>query len=218
MRYLPLAALALVLCVGPASAELTGKYIEARTCDIWTGPCFANAELHIGGKNAVVGWKVDKGAIDQVKLDGLGVVAVISARDTLGTEQPSKPRAILIVDSRATSAQKAALVKLAKKQGGDLIGKVVAVRSEKVELDICPCQGGGCAKLKAGQAKIETRCLHSKHDKVCGNESVFFPPLAKGVKAKPALAIEHSYQGKGAGARWNDSNRRGAFLGTFEMR
>ncbi len=218
MRYLPFAALALVLCAGSASAEVTGKYIEARTCDIWTGPCFANAELHLGGKNAVVAWKVDRGDFEQVKLDGLGVVAVLSARDTLGARQPSKPKAILIVDSRASAAQKAALVKLAKKQAGDLIGTVVAVRSEKVELEICPCEEGGCAQLKAGPAKIQTRCLHAKHDKVCGNEAAFFPPLARGVKAKPAMAVEHSYQGKGAGAKWNDTNRRGAYLGTFELR
>jgi hypothetical protein len=219
MRYLPFAALALLLCSGPVSAaELTGKYIEARTCDIWTGPCFANAELHLSGKNAVVAWKVDKGAFDQVKLDGLGVVAVISARDTLGEHQMSKPKAVLIVDSRANAEQKAALVKLAKKQGGDLIGQVVAVQSDKVDLEVCLCEDGGCAKLKAGQAKIETRCLHAKHDKVCGNESAYFPPLAKGVKAKPVMAVENSYQGKGAGARWNDTNRRGAYLGTFELR
>jgi hypothetical protein len=219
MRHLPLAALAVVLLAGSApAAVVSGKYVEARTCDVWTGPCYANAEMSLSGKNAVIGWMIDKGSFDGVKLDGLGVVAVIAARDTLGQRQSGKSKAILIVDKNASKAQKEALVKLAKKQGGDLVGEVLAVQSEKVELEICECSEGGCAKLSAGKAKIETRCLNAQHDKVCGNESAYYEPLVKGVKAKAAMATEHSYQGKGIGSTWKDSNRRGAYLGTFEMR
>src|SRR4051794_24354096 len=185
MRHLPLAALAVVLLAGSApAAGISGKYVEARTCDVWTGPCYANAEMSLSGKNAVIGWMIDKGSFDGVKLDGLGVVAVIAARDTLGQRQSGKSKAILIVDKNATKAQKEALVKLAKKQGGDLVGEVLAVQSEKVELEICECSEGGCARLSAGKARIETRCLNAQHDKVCGNESAYYEPLVKGVKAK----------------------------------
>src|SRR5262249_37998289 len=151
----------------------------------------ANAEMNFTGKNAVLGWKIETGTLDKVKLDGLGVVAVIAASDTLGLTQTGKSRAILIVDKRATEAQKAALVKLAQQQGGELTANVVKVMSEKIELDICPCEQNGCATLKAGSAKIETRCVSVQHDKVCGNESAFFPALAKNVKVVPAIAVEH---------------------------
>src|SRR6516164_9973331 len=118
-RTVALAAVALVALAGPLSAAgITGKYIEARTCDVWTGPCFANAEMNMGGKHAVVGWQVDKGELNGVKLDGLGIVAVIAASDTLGLEQTGASKAVLIVDSRANSAQREALVKLARQQGG----------------------------------------------------------------------------------------------------
>lgn len=219
MRQLTLAALALTLLVGSASASgLSGKYVEARTCDVWTGPCFANSETSMGGKNAVIGWMIDKGSFDGVKLDGLGVVAVIAATDTLGTAQTGKGKAVLLVDSKATKKQKEALVKLARQQGGDLIGEILAIQSEKVELEICECDEGGCARLKAGTAKLETRCLSAKHDKVCGNESAYYAPLTQGVKAKPAMATEHTYEGKEIGAKWSDANRRGAYVGTFEVR
>ena len=219
MRHLPLAAIALALLANCASAaELSGKYVEARTCDVWTGPCFANAETSLGGKNAVIGWMIDKGSFGDVKLDGLGVVAVIAAPDTLGTKQSGKGKAVLIVDKKASKQQKEALVKFAKKQGGDLVGEVLAVVSEKVQIEFCECDEGGCAKLSAGKAKVETRCLSAHHDKVCGNESAYYVPLTEGVKAKPAMATEHSYQGKEVGARWSDANRRGAYVGTFEVR
>jgi hypothetical protein len=219
MKRCLLVAVALVLCAAPLSAAgITGKYIEARTCDVWTGPCFANAEVNLSGKHAVLGWKVDKGTLDRVRLDGLGVVAVVAATDTLGTRQAGTPRAVLIVDKRANTAQRAALVRLARKLGGALLRNVVRVDSARVDLDICPCAEGGCATLRAGAATIATRCINAHHDKVCGNESAFYPPLVRNVKVQPALAVEHSYTGKGVKETWNEPGRRGAYLGTFAAR
>jgi hypothetical protein len=218
-RTLALAALALlVACTPLPAAGLTGQYIEARTCDVWTGPCFANAEMNLGGKHAILGWKVEKGALDNVRLDGLGVVAVVAASDTLGLKQTGPARAVLIVDQKADAAQREALIRLACRQGGDLVKNVVAVRSASIELDVCGCAEGGCGTLRAGDARIRTRCLDEKHDKVCGNEGEFYPPLARGVKVRPALAVEHTYTGKGVHETWEDAGRRGAYLGSFELR
>jgi hypothetical protein len=217
-RVLALAA-AIVLAAAPLSAAgLSGSYIEARTTDVWTGPCFANADVNIGGKHAIMAWKIDKGQWDKVSLDGLGVVAVLAASDTLGTKQTGDGKAVLIVDERANREQKDALVAFAKQQGGELLRNVVAVKSARVEMSVCDCAEGGCGTLRAGDARIQTRCLDHKHDKVCGNESAFFPPLARDVKAQPALASENSYTGKGLDGTWKDSGRRGAYLGTFAVR
>ena len=218
-RTLALAALALLFAAAPLSAAgLTGQYIEARTTDVWTGPCFANADVNLGGKHAIMAWKIDKGDFNKINLDGLGIVAVLAASDTLGTQQTGRGKAILIVDERANAEQKDALVALAKQQSGELLGNVVAVRAARVELDVCKCKDGGCGTLRAGDARIETRCLDHKHDKVCGNESAFFPPLARDVKAEAALAAENTYSGKGLDGTWKDSGRRSAYLGTFAVR
>ncbi|MHB1426175.1 MAG: DUF1326 domain-containing protein [Gemmataceae bacterium] len=218
-RILSLAALALLFAAAPLSAAgLSGQYIEARTIDVWTGPCFANADINLGGKHAIMAWKIDKGEWNKVSLDGLGVVAVLAASDTLGTQQTGRGKAILIVDERANREQKDALIALAKQQGGELLGNIVSVRAARVELSVCDCAEGGCGTLRAGDARIETRCLDHKHDKVCGNESAFFPPLARDVKAQAALAAENTYTGKGLDGTWKDSGRRGAYLGTFAIR
>jgi hypothetical protein len=218
-RWLSLAAIALILAAAPVSAAgITGQYIEARTCDVWTGPCFANAEMNAGGKHAVMGWKVDKGALNNVQLDGLSVVAVVQSTDTLGLEQTGPSSAVLIVDAKANQAQREALVNLAKKQGGDLLKKIIKVETARVELDTTGCTEGGCAHLQAGQASIKTRCLDGHHDKVCGNEVNFYPPLAKNVDAKAAVATQHAYTGAGFNETWKDSERRGAYVGSFEMK
>jgi hypothetical protein len=218
-RILALAACALLLAAGPLTAAgLTGHYIEARTTDVWTGPCFANADVNIGGKHAILGWKIDKGEFNKVKLDGLGIVAVLAASDTLGTKQTAAGKALVIVDDRASGEQKKALVAFARQQAGELLRNVVAVRSARVELTVCNCDEGGCAVLRAGDARVETRCLDHRHDKVCGNESAFFPPLTRGVKAVPALAVENTWSGTGVNETWKDAGRRGAYLGSFEVR
>jgi hypothetical protein len=214
-----LAALALFAVVFPVQAAgLTGQYVEARTCDVWTGPCFANADTNLTGKNAVMAWRVDKGSFDGVALDGLGVAAVISASDTLGTQQTGPARAILIVDERATPAQRQALIGLAKKQGGALVGNVVTVRYAPVQLNLCPCKENACAELVAGPAHIKTRCIDANHDKACGNEIAYYPPLARGVHARPAAAVEHGFRGPGLRETWREFDRRGAYVGSFEVR
>ena len=38
------------------------------------------------------------------------------------------------------------------------------------------------------------------------------------VLGAPALAVEHTYTGKGVHETWNDAGRRGAYLGSFEAR
>jgi hypothetical protein len=214
---LTLVALA-ALAVPASAAGISGQYLEARTCDVWTGPCFANAELNIGGKNAVMGWKVEHGTFDNVTLDGLSIVAVVAARDTLGIEQTGPAKALLIVDKKANSAQRAALIAFAKKQAGELLQHVIRVEDSKIDLEVMDCKEGGCARLEAGKAKIETRCLNQRHDKVCGNESAYYPPLCKDVKATPAMAVEHSFVGECFKETWKDSQRRGAYIGSFELR
>src|SRR5262249_34231339 len=142
------------------------------------------------------GWQIDRGTLDNVRLDGLGVVAVVAASDTLGLEQTGPAKAVLIVDSRATQAQREALIRLARRQGGKLLRHVVAVQTAPVRLDVCGCKGDACAELDAGRAHIKTRCLDTNHDKVCGNETAYYPPLAQGVTARPAAA-DHRYDGTG---------------------
>ncbi len=212
-----LAALALTATASSPSG-LTGQYVEARTCEVWTGPCFANADFNLTGKNALMAWRVEKGSLDGVRLDGLSVVAVVAAKNTIGLPQGGPGRAVLLVDRRATAAQRDALVRFAKRNGGELVQNVTAVHNAPINLTLCECKGETCAELDAGVARLKTRCLHSEHDKVCGNESAFYPPLARGLNVRPAAAVEHIFRGTGLRETYTDYDRRGAYVGTFQVR
>jgi hypothetical protein len=217
LRLLTLAVLTVIATAVPARADdIKGQYVEVRNCDVWTGPCFANADGNLTGKNAAMVWHIDEGNLDGARLAGLTVIAVIQASNTLGMEQTGPAKAILIVDSRASEVQKAALIKLATAQGGDLVKDVVKVQSSSIRVDICGCKGEGCTEIDAGTVKIKTRCL-TGHDKACGNETAYYPPLVGGVRATPAGA-DHSFTGSGLGQTWTECERRGAYVGTFAIK
>src|SRR2546421_5415908 len=98
------------------SRSVSGNYIEARTADVYTGPCFANGEVEQVGQEAVFGWKINNGSWQGVDVSGLAVVAAVRAQHTIGIQsEPVNPaKAVLIVDSRANAEQRLALQSFAK--------------------------------------------------------------------------------------------------------
>lgn len=195
-----------------------GNYVEARTADVYTGPCFANSEEGLKGELAVFGWKIASGSYDGVDLSNLGVVGVVRASNTLGavnvTSYPVK--SVLIVDESANPEQRLALQKFAKHMGGDLLQDVVRVEYRPVDLTFADGNiHSMSASLKAGNlAKIETRPLH-EGDQICHNEEVWYHPLTKLDHAMPAYTTANSYAGQGLGTTWSNPDKRSAFVGTF---
>ena len=214
------AAASISFAAGLPARSVTGNYIEARTADVYTGPCFANGEVEMAGKEAVFGWKINKGAWKGVDVEGLSVVGVIRSEHTLGNtfEKVNPTAAVLIIDSRANAEQRLALQSFAKYMGGDLLKKVIKVDYAPIELAIENNNiHGGAAKLTAGSlASIQTRAMSEK-DHVCGNEEVWYPPLTAVEHAMPAYALENSYSGDALGETWNNRLKRSGFLGTFQV-
>jgi hypothetical protein len=220
MKTILTLAVVLVAAVAvPLNAgEIRGQYVEARTCDVWTGACFANAEMHIAGKHALMAWKIEKGSEGDVNLDGLSIVAVIETEQTLGQHESSDGKAVLIVDKNATAAQREALVRLARKLSGKLTAKVVHVETAAIQVSVNNCKEGGCALVDAGIAGVTTRCIHEDEDAVCGHEDNFYPPLSQGVRARSAMVTKHEFTGKGFDKNWRDTFRRGAYVGSFSVK
>ena len=208
-----------VLAVAPARAAIHGDYVEVRSADVYTGPCFANSEVDLEGKQAILAWKVRNGSWNGVSLDGLGLVAVVEANATLGDRfhDPYPAKAVLIVDQRANSEQRAALEAFAKSVGGRLLAHVVRVETASINLEVGEGDNHGSVKMAAGDlARIETRGL-CQGDHLCGNEEVYYPPLTKVAHAMPAYTLEESFHGQGLGVVWQREGARSAFVGSFSL-
>ena len=196
---------------------ISGDYLEVRSCDVYTGPCFANAEMGLTGKEGMLVWSVREGSWNGVKLDGLNVIAIVRADGTLGDlrYQPRSGKAVLVVDTLATPKQRQALVELARSLAGGLINEVAEVKTAPMEVAIGTCGNKGCASVRADNlVQITTRCLGSK-DHLCGNEETFYPPLTEVTGAYPAFTELASFDGSGLDLTWALVEKRNAFLGQF---
>ncbi len=213
-----LAAAGLVFGAEIPARNIYGNYVEARTADVYTGPCFANSEVGLTGNLAVFGWKVTKGAWQGVDLDGLSVVGVVRAHHTLGDvyESAYPVKAVLIVDSRANAEQRLALAKFAKYMAGDLLGDVARVDYRPIDLTFAKDDIHSMkADLTAGDlARISTRALN-EGDQICHNEEVWYRPLTKLDHAMPAYAVANQFEGQGLGTTWSSPDKRSAFVGSF---
>jgi hypothetical protein len=204
---------------GLAAAGVTGDYVEVRSADVYTGPCFANSQVDLEGKQAILAWHVQRGAWQGVDLSGLSVVAVVDASATLGdpTHNPYPASAVLILDQRANAAEREALMSMARSEAGKLVGHVVRVESAPIELTLGQSGEHGTVSLAAGDlVRIRTRSLCAG-DHICGNEEVYYPPLVKSANAMPAFTLEEAFQGKGLGLVWTHADARSAYVGSFAL-
>ena len=229
-------ALSLVLLgLGAATASaagIRGDYVEARTADVFTGPCFSNAEVFISGNRAVMAWKVTEGSWNGVDLRGLCVAAAVDGTTTFSRRSAGKGRVGL--DRRragltAGSARRS--IAMAKDLGGARLSRIAKVTSTHMSLKLedharpdastahaahgMP-QSPRASFWAAGLAKIVTRPLDER-DHACGNEVIAYPPLSKGVSAQPAYTLGHTFKGQGLQANWEDPNCRSSFVGHFAL-
>ena len=204
------------LSISMAAQEIRGDYLETRSADVYTGQCFANGEVNLVGKEAILAWHVQSGSWNGVSLQGLTVAAAVRANGTLGDpyEDPYPAKAVLLVDDQATVPQQAALVNFAKRMGGELLNSVEQVIPTQMEL-VVNAEHHGAAMLRAGRfATVQTRSIGGQ-DHLCGNEVTFYPPLTELAHSMPAVALTDTYNGPGLGVSWDLHGKRSAFVGTF---
>jgi hypothetical protein len=214
-------AIVLAAAVGLAStvsmmaggkATVTGQYVEARTAEVFTGGCIMGSEAETMGKQAVLAWKIDRGTVNGVSVDGLSVVAALSGDKNLGLHEIGGDRAVvrsvLYVDERANPAQRIALVAMAH----DLtksIGTIVSVTPAPISF----ADAGQEIHVATSNVALDVNKIMT-HDPTCGAMQ-WFHPLASVDQATMGVADQHSFSGSTLGTKWSDPNKRSAFFGTF---
>jgi hypothetical protein len=219
MRHAKLLLGALVvslgLCGTLGAQSIEGEYIEARTCDVWTGPCFSNAEINIRGNQAVLAWAVTRGSFNGTALDGLKAALVLDAEGTLDSDREGKVKAALYLDASATPAQAEALTAMVRKLAGARAANLVAVEHKSITYS----RDGLSARLTVGmgEARIVTTAL-AHCDAHCGNEEQAYPAIGTTAPVDCAKAVELTYAGDTIKrVRWTLRNTRSALLGKFAL-
>ena len=214
-KWFAFVAVALLPALASAG-EISGKYLETRTCQVYTGPCFANSETAMAGREAVMAWNIEEGQRGEVDLAGLSVILVVRADDTLGhqgLDDPKTVRSALIVDEKATPEQREALIEFAKDHAGRAGKDIVRVDDAPISMSLDTADLRG--NLAAGKiVKLSTRKARPT-DCICTNEVAYYPPLAKVDRFAAGVSIEAEYTGKGLGTRWSTPGSRSAYMGEF---
>ena len=213
-----LMSMACVITGFAQAEELRGTYLESRSCDVYTGPCFANGEMGMAGKEALLAWKVEEGSRHGISLEGLSVALVLKADETLGDDgvfarEPADIKSVILVDEQATADQQAALVDFVKESASEYTGDIQSV--EKTPMKLESNFNTKESVFEAGKlAKMETRGLAAS-DCICTNEKVFYQPLVDVLYASPAFSVSHSYTGNELNSKWMISGSRSSFLAAF---
>ena len=172
--------------------------------------------LHPVASQAILAWRITSGAFAGVSLEGLNVAAAVAGDRNLGMremggEEPTAVKAIIIVDPRATTPQRDALVKLVRELSNGLITHVVRV-------DVAPVKfatSRNSVEVSVPDNSIQlTVNKEMKHDPSCGAMQ-WFKPFTTLADAALGVAEEHSFEGQGLNTKWSAPNKRSAFFGTF---
>jgi hypothetical protein len=216
MKRMALSAAFLMFALATLSAKpttLTGTYVEARTAEVFAGGCVINSEAGTTGREALLAWKVDHGRFGGVSLDGLAVVAAIAADANLGVHEiggeVAHARTALFPDSRATLAQRKALIAMAKTLSNGIVNNVVEVSPASIEF----VAGNNDIRVATNTMRLTVQKALN-HEASCGNKQ-WFSPLSAVHHAEMGTAAENAFTGASLGTKWSDPNKRSAFFGTF---
>ncbi len=215
-KILTLTAIALLLTVAGAFATqpetVQGEYLEARSVSVYVGACHYGAEYVEGGREATLIWNIRQGTWKGVSLEGLTVVAVVTAKNNLAIDTKTR-RSVLYIDERATSEQRVALTDLMTTKRGELLGEIVRTESapiaftkEDVKYD-----------LRVGQ--VLTLSVSRYPCQNCTQpHQIWYKPLEQLDTPIVGKSTSYSYQDRILSVTWNcgeDTNN--VFVGNFAM-
>lgn len=211
-RFLFAATAALIFAAPSVASEVNGEYVEARSASVYAGACHFNGEMTTAGREAVLAFRVDKGAIGGVPLSGLSVVAVVSGNANLADADTAR-RSVVYVSDRATAAQRDALVRLIRTKAGATLGEVVAVKSaaQKIAFDAKSVRvtSGDGVKLEIARYKGAC-CLKMPQQQ-------WYTPFVQSPDALPAQGTVTGYKDATLGIVWSQETSDNAFVGTFSL-
>lgn len=216
-RLLSAVALVGLFLIGDlARGEISGQYIESRTCQVYTGPCFANAEVGLAGKEAIMAWNIQQGSHNGIDLSGLKVVLALQSTKTLGftgIDGAGEVKSVILVDETAKGPRRDALIDFAKTHSGNAGKAVLRIDDAPITMSLDEFELKG--KLSAGKSvTLETRRA-GLGDCICSNESAYYPPLAELVNFAPGVTTVGEFKGRGLGTRWSTPGDRSAYVARF---
>ncbi len=215
-KIFTLAAIALLLTVAGALATqpetVQGEYLEARSVSVYVGACHYGAEYVEGGREATLVWNIHQGTWKGVSLEGLTVVAVVTAQNNLALDTTTR-RSVLYIDAKATSEQRTALTDLMTVKRNETLGEVVST----AHVPITFTKQDVKYDLRVGE--VLTLSVSRYPCQNCTQpHQIWYKPLEQLDTPIVGKSTTYCYQDKILSVTWNcgeDTNN--VFVGSFAM-
>ena len=199
-----------VLATQPETVQ--GEYLEARSVSVYVGACHYGAEYVEGGREATLVWNIRQGIWKGVSLEGLTVVAVVTAKNNLALDTKTR-RSVLYLDTKATSKQRTALIDLMTEKRGELLGEIISTES----VPIAFTKEGMKYDLRVG--KVLTLSVSRYPCQNCTQpHQIWYEPLEQLDTPIVGKSTSYCYQDKTLSVTWNcDEDTNNVFVGDFAM-
>ena len=212
-----IAAAPAALAASGGKTTISGDYVEARTAEVFTGGCINGSEGEAAGREAILAWRVGRGQVNGVSLDGLSIVAILAGDNNLGTHElggaaPTKVRSALRIDERATAAQREALVIMARALAPAMLRDVIDVKAVPISFS----RNADRLAVTAGEASLDV-ATKMDHSPSCGAIQ-WFTPLAATTQSALGHTTSEAWSGSSLGTQWSIGDRRASFYGAFELK
>ncbi len=189
-----------------------GEYIEARSVSVYVGACHFGAEYVEGGKEATLIWNIHSGSWNNVSLDGLTVVAVVSAKNNLALDTKTR-KSVLYIDSKATKKQRTAITNMLITKHADALGKVVSTITSPVTF-----QKNG-TKYDVAVSKVLALSVNRYPCAKCTQpHKIWYEPLTKIGNAIVGKSVIYRYKDKYLPVKWQQGDEiNNVFVGSFSI-
>jgi hypothetical protein len=205
------------LAASGGTTAISGDYVEARTAEVFAGGCIMGSEGEAAGREAILAWRVGRGQVNGVALDGLSIVAVVAGDVNLGTHElggvaPTKVRSALRIDERATPSQREALVTMARALAPAMLHDVIDVKAVPIVFS----RNADRLAVTAGEASLDV-ATKVDHSPTCGAIQ-WFTPLAATKDSTLGHTTSEAWSGSSLGTQWSMGDKRASFYGAFELK
>ncbi len=162
---------------------MSGSLLGECNCD-WGCPCSFDAPPTNGGCHGVYTWIIDKGVYGDVKIDGLGVAL---SGSWPGAVHLGHGTQLVLVDSRATPAQRKALEALGKGEAGGPLAVFASVTEKWLPTVFAAFDfklNGIRSTLRVDSGKIYDLALSRIKNPVTNDEEEIYLDKPSGFTAK----------------------------------
>lgn len=200
------------LAMGATFAELpatiAGDYFEARSNHVYTCACLCNGESVTTGKEAILAWEFQEGA-----LAGVRVAAVVAGQGHLSLG-PAARKSVLYVDGAAGEQQRRAVLELFTRYYSGVLGPLAAVHTTPIVFE----RTSESARLAIGDAvRLDMRKARLPEDAHLGSY-LWYGPFVPMTESSLGMTLQFQYHGNDLDRHWWEAESGiTGYLGRFEL-